>query len=256
METNRNNLDDLIFENRNKAYGAYANRKNYGRYMFWALLCGTFIFLSIISVPLIANYISGNEVVISNGEIIVDVLPPPKPEDIEKIKPPEDQLFKKADPVFRPPVVTADTLDLSDLSDLMDRTGNVKVNDTSGSVVVEDSPSTNLIIDVEETQVNHVSVEEMPEFPGGEAGRAKYLSENTIYPQSAKEIGISGVVYVSFVVDENGDVVDVKLLRGIGGGCDEEALRVIRNMPRWKPGRQSGKAVRVIHSIPISFILH
>jgi protein TonB len=99
-------------------------------------------------------------------------------------------------------------------------------------------------------------VEEMPEFRGGDEARIKFLQSHIQYPQLAKESGIMGTVYVTFVVDENGRVTSVKVLRGIGGGCDEEALRVVRMMPPWKPGKQSGKNVRVQFNMPIKFTLN
>jgi len=98
-------------------------------------------------------------------------------------------------------------------------------------------------------------VEEMPSFPGGEAERNKFLADNIVYPQQATENGIQGTVYVSFVVDSKGNVTDVKVLRGIGGGCDEEAVRVVKMMPQWHPGKQNGKNVRVLFNMPIYFKL-
>jgi protein TonB len=98
-------------------------------------------------------------------------------------------------------------------------------------------------------------VEEMPEFPGGEAELFKYLGKSIKYPQMAADAGISGVVYVTFVVDKDGKIRDVKVLRGIGGGCDEEAVRVVKAMPPWKPGKQRGKAVQVQYNLPIRFTL-
>lgn len=98
-------------------------------------------------------------------------------------------------------------------------------------------------------------VEEMPAFPGGEAKLFEYLGKNIKYPQIAKEAGISGVVYVNFVVGAQGNITDVKVLRGIGGGCDEEAVRVVKNMPKWKPGKQRGKPVKVSYNLPIRFSL-
>jgi protein TonB len=98
-------------------------------------------------------------------------------------------------------------------------------------------------------------VEEMPSFPGGEAELFKYLNKNVKYPQMAQDAGITGVVYLTFVVDENGKVKDPKVLRGIGGGCDEEAIRVVKSMPAWEPGKQRGKAVRVQYNLPIRFTL-
>ncbi|HPE35252.1 MAG TPA: energy transducer TonB [Bacteroidales bacterium] len=108
--------------------------------------------------------------------------------------------------------------------------------------------------EVEEMEIFTV-VESMPEFPGGDAARMKFLQENIKYPQLARESGIQGTVYVTFVVETDGKVTDVRVLRGIGGGCDEEAVRVIQSMPRWIPGKQRGKPVRVQFNMPIRFTL-
>jgi protein TonB len=99
-------------------------------------------------------------------------------------------------------------------------------------------------------------VEEMPSFPGGEAKLFQYLGENMKYPAMARDAGITGVVYVTFVVKEDGKIDGVRILRGVGGGCDEEAIRVVKGMPRWKPGKQRGKSVRVQYNLPIRFVLN
>ena len=106
----------------------------------------------------------------------------------------------------------------------------------------------------EEMQIFMV-VESMPEYPGGESSLYKYLAENIKYPQMAKESGIQGRVFVTFVVERDGRVTDVRVLRGIGGGCDEEAIRVVQNMPKWTPGKQRGKSVRVQYNLPVKFTL-
>ncbi|HLN52710.1 MAG TPA: energy transducer TonB [Lentimicrobium sp.] len=98
-------------------------------------------------------------------------------------------------------------------------------------------------------------VEESPSFPGGDAARIQFLQQNIVYPQMARESGIQGTVYVTFVVERDGRVTDVRVLRGIGGGCDEEAIRVIKAMPKWNPGKQRGKPVRVQFNMPIKFTL-
>ena len=98
-------------------------------------------------------------------------------------------------------------------------------------------------------------VEESPSFPGGDEARIRFLTENIKYPQIARESSIQGTVYVTFVVERNGNVTDVRVLRGIGGGCDEEAVRVIKAMPKWNPGKQRGKPVRVQFNMPIKFTL-
>ncbi|MBX2980064.1 MAG: TonB family protein [Flavobacteriales bacterium] len=98
-------------------------------------------------------------------------------------------------------------------------------------------------------------VEVMPEYPGGQEALYRYLGSNIKYPEEALDAGISGTVYVTFVVNKEGEITDAKVLRGIGGGCDEEALRVVRAMPRWKPGIQRGKPVLVQYNLPIKYTL-
>ena len=114
-------------------------------------------------------------------------------------------------------------------------------------------------VEVEEEEVSETEVftivEEMPAYPGGDAKLYEYLGKNIKYPQIARESGIQGRVFVNFVVEPDGSVSNVKVMRGIGGGCDEEAVRVIKTMPKWKPGKQRGKAVRVTYTIPVVFKL-
>ena len=98
-------------------------------------------------------------------------------------------------------------------------------------------------------------VEEMPQYPGGEAAMLEYVAKNVVYPQEARDKEISGRVFVGFIVEKDGSIGEVKLLRGIGGGCDEEAVRVIKGMPKWKPGKMKGEAVRVSYQMPIFFKL-
>ena len=100
-----------------------------------------------------------------------------------------------------------------------------------------------------------VFVEDQPGYPGGDKARIKYLQDNIKFPVMAIESGIQGTVYVTFVVEKDGRITSVKVLRGIGGGCDEEAVRVIKKMPRWKPGKQRGRSVRVQFNMPVRFVL-
>ncbi len=99
-------------------------------------------------------------------------------------------------------------------------------------------------------------VEDQPEFPGGEEALRRYLRDNIRYPVVAREAGIQGTVFVTFVVEIDGSVSNVEVLRGIGGGCDEEAVRVVRAMPAWQPGRQRDRPVRVQYRMPITFRLN
>ena len=98
-------------------------------------------------------------------------------------------------------------------------------------------------------------VEEYPEFLGGEKALYEYIKNNVNYSELAIKTNIEGTVYVEFVVEKDGSISDVKVLRGIGGGCDEEAVRVVKSMPKWKPGKQRGQPVRVYYTLPIDFKL-
>jgi protein TonB len=99
-------------------------------------------------------------------------------------------------------------------------------------------------------------VENMPEFPGGDLGLMKYIQKNVKYPAIAKEYNITGKVYVSFIVDKKGSVTNVKIVRGVDKNLDAEAMRVVKSLPKYKPGKQRGKSVRVMFTIPINFTLN
>ncbi|NOX86796.1 MAG: energy transducer TonB [Chlorobi bacterium] len=97
--------------------------------------------------------------------------------------------------------------------------------------------------------------DKQPEFPGGTAAMFQYLHDNIKYPSLAKETNIQGTVFIGFVIERDGSVSNVKVLRPVGGGCDEEAVRVVQSMPRWKPGMQHGRPVRVSFNMPVKFVL-
>ena len=99
-------------------------------------------------------------------------------------------------------------------------------------------------------------VDKMPSFKGGEKALYKWLGENIKYPQAAKETGISGTVIVTFIIEKDGSITGIKVLKDIGGGCGEEASRVIKLMPKWKAGKQKGVRVRVQFNLPIRFSLN
>jgi TonB family protein len=126
-----------------------------------------------------------------------------------------------------------------------------------------DDPPDDVLMDVDAVPVEEIKatpevyefVEQMPEFPGGDAAMKNYLQANIKYPELAKESGIQGKVFCNFVVDKEGNVTNVKVLRGIGYGCDQEALRVIKAMPTWTPGKQNGRNVNVHYNLPVFFKL-
>jgi len=109
---------------------------------------------------------------------------------------------------------------------------------------------------IEEVELPFIYVEDMPEFEGGKMAFMKHIAKQVKYPRLAKNLGIEGRVFVEFVIDKEGNITEVKAVKGIGAGCDEEAVRVIKNAPKWKPGKQRGKPVKVKMVLPINFKLN
>jgi protein TonB len=128
----------------------------------------------------------------------------------------------------------------------MDQNANVDYTANSNVEVADE--------DAEDAPVFYI-VEEMPEFPGGNAALQKFIAESIRYPAIAQENGIQGRVYISFVVSAKGTVEQVKIARGIDPNLDKEAVRVIQSLPAWKPGKQRGKPVKVSYTVPINFVL-
>jgi len=136
--------------------------------------------------------------------------------------------------------------------------------------IVEDEVEIENEVEIEETETDEeemieieeddeeffMVVENMPEFPGGDLGLMKFIQKNVRYPAIAKEYNITGKVYVSFIVDKKGNVTNVKIVRGVDKNLDAEAVRVVSSLPEYKPGKQRGKAVRVMFTIPINFTLN
>jgi protein TonB len=124
-------------------------------------------------------------------------------------------------------------------------------------IEIEDTESDeDLEIVEEDDEEVFMVVENMPEFPGGDLGLMKYIQKNVKYPPIAKEYNITGKVYISFVVDKSGSVTNVKVVRGVDKNLDAEAVRVIKSLPKYKPGKQRGKAVKVMFTVPINFTLN
>ena len=253
-------FDEIVFEKRNKDYGAYFLRSIYKKHMTFAVTVSSLALLLFMSVPLVkAYYDQGNArnkvretSVVSKLEKIrrdEDAPPPPPPPP-----PPPEAVEQKA--AFKAPIVTTDTTEAtSDLPDQDELSKTAPVAPPK-EVVIDEGPKEEVkVIQQVEDVTEYVSVEEMPEFPGGEAELQKYIATNIKYPQIAKESGIQGTVYVKFVVNEQGVVFKADILRGIGGGCDEEAIRIIKSLPKWTSGKQNGKAVKVTFTVPIRFIL-
>ena len=131
---------------------------------------------------------------------------------------------------------------------------NFKLSDTQPKQPVKKSSVSKVDMKPDKNGVYQI-VEEMPQYTGGEAAMMEYVAKNIVYPQEARDKEISGRVFVSFIVEKDGSVNEVNVKKGIGGGCDEEAVRVIKAMPKWKPGKMKGEAVRVRYQMPINFKL-
>ena len=132
----------------------------------------------------------------------------------------------------------------------------VEIVDEAKIETTESDEMVAIEIEEESDEEFFMVVENMPEFPGGDAGLMKYIQNNVKYPPIAKEYNITGKVFVSFIVDKSGSVSDVKIARGVDKSLDAEALRVVKSLPKYKPGKQRGKAVRVMFTIPINFTLN
>jgi protein TonB len=135
---------------------------------------------------------------------------------------------------------------------------DINVEADASTVIPEYVPEVSYQMEEEEELVSEeifVIVESMPEYPGGINALYQYISDEIRYPTIAKEIGIQGKVFVTFVIETDGSVSSVEVLRGIGGGCDEEAIRVVKSLPKWKPGKQRGVPVRVRYNLPVKFTL-
>lgn len=127
----------------------------------------------------------------------------------------------------------------------MDLTDDIELGDAIVAAPDEE-------VEVKEEQI-YVVVEEVAQFPGGEEALYKFLKENLVYPQIARQTGIEGKVYIRFVVEKDGSISNVRVMRDIGGGCGEEAMRVVKTMPKWKPAKQQTRTVRSEFNLPVNF---
>jgi protein TonB len=247
---------ELVFEQRNKAYGAYVLRKDYTKRVFHALIISIVGIGLLVAIPKLISVISKTEFV--KKEAMTEAITLAEPPPIDKSAPPPPPVIPPP-PVqqtikFTPPKVVKDE-EVVDPPPTQEEIKDVQVSTVTveGDKDIIDLPDENPIGE-EEGKIFTV-VEEMPGFPGGEGKLFEYLQKNIKYPPVARENGIQGRVYVTFVVDKDGKIKDAKILRGIGGGCDEEALRVVRSMPQWKAGRQNGRSVQVQYNLPVNFTL-
>lgn len=258
---------DIVFEGRPKDYGAYVLRKYSSKRHRTAIIVTLVVFLAVFTLPGLVRSIipSGRDVNVEVTNLANIDLEKNKKKDIEPPKIEEEPPPKiKSTIKFTPPVIKDDS-EVKDedimktQEDLTDSKLSVSVADVKGNS--EDADATDLADlqkkkeVVEEETKPYSYVEQMPEYPGGDEERIRFFNKNVKYPAIAKESGIQGVVYLTFVVSTTGQISQVQVVRGIGGGCDEEAVRVLQMMPNWIPGRQNGKPVPVQYTLPLRFSL-
>ncbi len=168
------------------------------------------------------------------------------------------EITKQEQPKVQPPQPKPQVTQIEVVEDDVEVEDEIDINaEVDQNEVIEEYEFTPPEIEEEEIVEAEIFkvVEEMPEFPGGPAKMMEFIQTNIKYPMMARESDIQGRVFVNFVVEPDGSITNVTVMRGIGGGCDEEALRVVQSMPKWKPGKQRGSAVRVNYTVPIIFKL-
>lgn len=264
---------EMVFEGRNKEYGAYRLRKNAGKRNLYSLIT---IFIAALAIwggiSLVKFVESRTKTVAQTSVAEISALNQPKKkaevkqQQKVKLEQPEKVVERvKSSVKFTAPVIKKDDEvkpedELKTQDELMStKTAigalDVKGNDDANGEVLkikeavaqpEPKPEVEKVFDV---------VEQMPSFPGGPSALMEWLSNNVKYPVVAQENGVQGRVVVSFVVERDGSITDVKVVRGVDPSLDKEASRVVRAMPRWIPGKQNGSAVRVKYNVPVAFRL-
>ena len=268
-----NNWVDLVFEGRNKEYGAYVLRKDTGKRNLKSMLIVFAVIIAIMAAVAAKVAIENAfpKKVAMETDVELSKLAQKKEAKVEKKAPVKVEEQKVVEKVkssvkFTPPVIKKDSevkpeeelKSQEDLNKTKTAIGSfdVKGNDEAGGevlkakeVIAQPEPPKE-----EETKVFDV-VEVMPSFPGGQAALFEWLSKNIKYPVVAEENGVQGRVIVTFVVERNGSITDVQVVKSVDPSLDKEAVRVVKAMPHWIPGKQNGQAVRVRFTLPVQFRL-
>ena len=264
---------DLVFDGKNQAYGAYQLRKDTGKRNLKALLT-MFAGFAIIAAIVIAKVSIDNYIASRNAAIETDVeltsLAEKKEAKVERKEEPQVEKIEvekvKSSVAFTTPEIKKDEevqedQEMKSQEELAATNTAIGAFDVKGNdeaegevlkakeVIAQPEPPKE-----EETKVFDV-VEEMPQFPGGPQALFEYLSKNIKYPVVAEENGVQGRVIVTFVVERDGSITDVKVVKSVDPSLDKEAQRVVKSMPHWIPGKQNGSAVRVKYTVPVTFRL-
>jgi protein TonB len=256
---------DIVFDKMNKAYGAYVLRRRSVKRHANAIIIVTTVCLVALFIPGFIKTILPEEKehmveVTSLSDLKMEQAKPKENLITAPPPPPLKSSIKFTAPVIKPDeeVVEDDVIKTQD-----------ELNETKVTISVADVKGTDEEHGVDIAELNQNQeiaqepikeevfqiVEQMPEFPGGEIALRNYIAEHLKYPASAQEMGIQGKVYVTFVVDKNGNVTNATIVRGIDPALDNEALRVINSLPKWTPGKQRGIPVSVSYTVPINFTL-
>jgi periplasmic protein TonB len=247
-------FDDIVFEIRNKEYGAYKLRKKYNRNVLISLLIGIFILGTAVITPYISAKAAENSrkraervvaITMENLNTPAQQAPPPPP------PPPPPEAVQQSR--YVPPVVVDSVKPEENVRLLSADQANNEVKNEQ--VVEEVVQAKEEVQEVEADPEPFVVVEEQPVFPGGEAALLTYIGEHTNYPELAKENNIQGRVIVRFCVSSKGAVNQISILKGVDPELDKEAMRVVSTLPTFKPGKQGGKPVPVWYMVPITFTL-
>ena len=264
---------DLVFEGRNKAYGAYRLRKSTTKRNILAMVAVVLLLIVAFIILTVKNFVDEQRAKVAMTQVaeLTNYKQPEKKAEVKQKKvevEPERVVERvKSSIKFTAPVIKKDEEvkpdeELKTQDELMSTktaigTFDVKGNDDANGeilkakeVIAEPEPPKH----EEENKVFDI-VEQQPLFPGGPAALMKYLSENTKYPVVAQENGVQGRVTVQFVVEKDGSISDVHVLRGVDPSLDKEAVRVVKSLPRWTPGKQNGITVRVNYRVPVLFRL-
>ena len=252
--------NEVVFEDRNHAYGAYEIRKNYSRNM---ILVMAGLILAIGTAFGIYKFVKNlPKPVEKEAPLDLTTFAVDAPEEEEPLEPLEPEMPPMEETIqFLPPVVTNEEVTTPPPTQEQAQETSVSTtsnqgNDPFGEKAPPPPPKEEKIEKPKEPEV-YTFVDESAEYPGGRSELLKYLAEHIQYPQTAREMGIEGKCYLTFVVSENGFISNVKVKKGVTDckECDEEAMRVVRSMPHWKPGKINGKAVNSVFSLPVTFKL-
>ena len=264
-------MDEIVFEKRNKEYGAFQLRKIIDRHKLTGLLVavGVFTFVVLSSQFNLLSFLTkSNKEKEVNIEMTDVDLPPPPPPPVDAPPPPPPppppvrptikfvEMIAKKDEEVKAQVVTKQ----EEIKETQVAKETVKGDENAKSIITENTGNGTAVTPAPPPPPKEPEIfdraEVMPAYPGGPAAMLKYLANNIRYPSLARENGLEGKVTVKFTVDKDGSIKDPIVLKdGVGGGCADEAIRVIKTMPKWSPGLQRGNPVKVYYILPVSFKL-